>query len=130
MKLLLLLSSLFFMSSLSAQSSLDDPLQMKAEKVKEHRIRSIRCLSERSFMMDTITFSTTLDEKINHYDQSGHLVSHLKDDYDRNGLLIVAVHPAKYCIAVWSPQLNKKGNSYRSMTFLEQFTTDTENSIF
>lgn len=43
---------------------------------------------------------------------------------------IVAVHPGKYSIAVWSPRLNKKGNSYLAMEFLEQFTTKTQMSIF
>lgn len=43
---------------------------------------------------------------------------------------IVAVHPGKYCISVWSPKLNEKGNSYRGMKFLELFTTKTESSIF
>ncbi|NNE14899.1 MAG: glutaminase [Saprospiraceae bacterium] len=43
---------------------------------------------------------------------------------------IVAVHPGEYTIAVWSPKLNKKGNSYRGMQFLELFTTKTESSIF
>lgn len=43
---------------------------------------------------------------------------------------IVAIHPDKYCMAVWSPKLNKKGNSYRGMKFLELFTTRTESSIF
>ncbi len=43
---------------------------------------------------------------------------------------IVAVHPGRYCISVWSPILNKKGNSYRGVKFLEQFTTRTEQSIF
>ena len=43
---------------------------------------------------------------------------------------IVAVHPGQYSIAVWSPVLNKKGNSYRGVKFLEQFTTRTELSIF
>lgn len=43
---------------------------------------------------------------------------------------IVAVHPGKYCITVWSPKLNEKGNSYRGMKFLETFTTITELSIF
>ncbi len=43
---------------------------------------------------------------------------------------ILAVHPDKYCLAVWSPKLNKKGNSYRGMKFLELFTTLTESSIF
>jgi glutaminase len=43
---------------------------------------------------------------------------------------IVAIHPNKYCIVVWSPRLNKKGNSYRGMQFLERFTTETADSIF
>ena len=43
---------------------------------------------------------------------------------------IVAVHPKKYAIAVWSPNLNDKGNSYKGMRFLEEFTTKTELSIF
>lgn len=43
---------------------------------------------------------------------------------------IIAIHPNKYAIAVWSPRLNKKGNSYRGMRFLELFTSKTEFSIF
>ena len=43
---------------------------------------------------------------------------------------IVAVHPEHFSIAVWSPRLNKKGNSYRGMRFLEQFTTQTGLSVF
>lgn len=43
---------------------------------------------------------------------------------------IVAVHPEKYTIAVWSPPLNKKGNSHKGMLFLEEFTTKTKLSIF
>jgi glutaminase len=43
---------------------------------------------------------------------------------------IVAVLPGHYSIAVWSPRLNDKGNSYRGLKFLEQFTTDTQLSIF
>jgi len=43
---------------------------------------------------------------------------------------IVAVHPKHYAIAVWSPKLNSKGNSYKGMRFLEEFTTETELSIF
>lgn len=43
---------------------------------------------------------------------------------------IVAVFPGNYSIAVWSPKLNKKGNSYLGMKFLEQFTTETKSSIF
>lgn len=43
---------------------------------------------------------------------------------------IIAVHPDKFCITVWSPKLNPKGNSYKGMLFLEKFTTKTESSIF
>ncbi len=43
---------------------------------------------------------------------------------------IIAVHPGQYAIAVWSPKLNKKGNSYQGMKFLEEFTTKSELSIF
>ena len=43
---------------------------------------------------------------------------------------IVAIHPKQYTIAVWSPNLNDKGNSYKGMRFLEEFTTKTEFSIF
>ena len=43
---------------------------------------------------------------------------------------ILALHPNQYCIAVWSPRLNEKGNSSRGMKFLELFTTETKSSIF
>ncbi len=43
---------------------------------------------------------------------------------------IVAIHPQRYCITVWSPRLNPKGNSYKGMLFLEEFTTRTKLSIF
>jgi len=43
---------------------------------------------------------------------------------------IVAVMPKQYIVSVWSPKLNPKGNSYRGMKFLEEFTTATEDSIF
>lgn len=43
---------------------------------------------------------------------------------------IVAILPQQYSIAVYSPPLNPKGNSYMGMLFLEEFTTKTEISIF
>ncbi len=43
---------------------------------------------------------------------------------------IVAVHPGKYCVSIWSPKLNKKGNSFLGTKFLEDFTTRVESSIF
>ncbi|NOU60684.1 glutaminase [Marinifilum caeruleilacunae] len=43
---------------------------------------------------------------------------------------IAVVHPGKYSMVVWSPRLNKKGNSNKGMQFLEEFTSYTESSIF
>lgn len=43
---------------------------------------------------------------------------------------IVAIYPSKYAIAVWSPRLNKRGNSIMGMKALELFTTYTSQSIF
>lgn len=43
---------------------------------------------------------------------------------------IVAIHPAQYSVAVWSPILNKKGNSELGMAALEKLTTMTGLSIF
>jgi len=43
---------------------------------------------------------------------------------------IAAVHPGYYSVAVWSPPLNKKGNSLRGVKALELLTTKTGLSIF
>ncbi|MGB0178147.1 MAG: glutaminase, partial [Owenweeksia sp.] len=43
---------------------------------------------------------------------------------------IVAIHPGEYSVAVWSPRLNKKGNSVLGMKSLELLTTKTGRSIF
>ncbi len=43
---------------------------------------------------------------------------------------IVAVHPSRYSVAVWSPRLNPKGNSVMGMKALELLTTYTQESIF
>ena len=43
---------------------------------------------------------------------------------------IAAIHPGKYAVAVWSPRLNTKGNSYLGMKALELLTTKIELSIF
>jgi len=43
---------------------------------------------------------------------------------------IIAIHPNTYAIAVWSPKLNAKGNSFKGMKFLEAFTTKSQLSIF
>ena len=43
---------------------------------------------------------------------------------------IAAVHPGKYAVAVWSPLLNRKGNSVKGMKALELLTTKLGWSIF
>src|SRR5699024_3283075 len=43
---------------------------------------------------------------------------------------IAAVHPGQYSVAVWSPLLNKKGNSKKGMYALEELTGMTDSSIF
>lgn len=43
---------------------------------------------------------------------------------------IVAVFPEHYSVAVWSPKLNKAGNSVLGMEVLERLTTKTGLSIF
>ncbi|KAA2216578.1 glutaminase [Maribacter flavus] len=43
---------------------------------------------------------------------------------------IVALLPKKFCVAVWSPGLNPKGNSTRGMAALERLTTLSNLSIF
>jgi len=43
---------------------------------------------------------------------------------------IVAVHPGKFSVVVFSPKLNLKGNSSKGMAFLESFTTILESSVF
>jgi glutaminase len=43
---------------------------------------------------------------------------------------IVAVYPEHFSIAVWSPKLNPKWNSFKGMKFLEEFTTETGQSVF
>lgn len=43
---------------------------------------------------------------------------------------IAAVCPRRYSVVVWSPRLNKKGNSVLGLKALELLTTKTEESIF
>ncbi len=43
---------------------------------------------------------------------------------------IAALLPGQYSIAVWSPELNMKGNSVLGMKALELFTTKTGRSVF
>ncbi|NJB82662.1 glutaminase [Wenyingzhuangia aestuarii] len=43
---------------------------------------------------------------------------------------IMAIHPGLYSVVVFSPKLNKKGNSTKGMAFLERLTSELNNSIF
>ncbi|MFA9289665.1 MAG: glutaminase [Solirubrobacteraceae bacterium] len=43
---------------------------------------------------------------------------------------IIAIHPNKYSVAVWSPKLNENGNSVLGMVALEKLTTKLNLSIF
>ncbi len=43
---------------------------------------------------------------------------------------MIAVLPNSYVIATWSPRLNTRGNSYRGIKFLEEFTTATQDTVF
>lgn len=43
---------------------------------------------------------------------------------------VTAIFPNNYTVAVWSPKLNKKGNSVYGLETLERLTTITEASIF
>ncbi len=43
---------------------------------------------------------------------------------------IIAIHPGNFSVAVWSPKLNKKGNSNKGMKVLEFLTDQTQSSIF
>lgn len=43
---------------------------------------------------------------------------------------IVALKPSDYCVVVWSPPLNPKGNSFYGMAYLEAFTSEVGESIY
>lgn len=43
---------------------------------------------------------------------------------------IAAIYPGKYSVAVWSPKLNRKGNSTAGIQALELLTNMTQSSIF
>ena len=65
------------------------------------------------------------------YDEAGEF-SYLVGLPGKSGVggCIVAVCPMRYAVAVWSPRLNRKGNSVMGMKALELLTTYTEESIF
>lgn len=43
---------------------------------------------------------------------------------------VVALLPNQFTVTVWSPKLNKKGNSFYGLEVLERLTTETGTSIF
>ena len=77
-----------------------------------------------------VSFEDT-DFRFEIYDEAGEF-SYLVGLPGKSGVGggIVAVHPLRYSVAVWSPRLNSKGNSVMGIKALELLTTYTQESIF
>lgn len=91
-----------------------------------------------SFDFGNIHLTTSQVKRINaimqtcgFYDEAGEF-SYLVGLPGKSGVGggIAAICPRQYAVAVWSPRLNKKGNSVMGMKTLELLTTKTAVSIF
>ena len=91
-----------------------------------------------AFEFDDICLTTSQVKRINaimqtcgFYDEAGEF-SYLVGLPGKSGVGggIAAICPRQYSVAVWSPRLNKKGNSVMGMKALELLTTKTAISIF
>lgn len=92
----------------------------------------------KDFQFDTVCLTRSQVKRINAIMQTCGLYDEAGDFSYRVGLPgksgvgggIVAIHPEKYSVAVWSPVLNKKGNAVLAIKSLELLTTKTGLSIF
>lgn len=92
----------------------------------------------RAFSFDGTELTTSQVKRINaimqtcgFYDEAGEF-SYLVGLPGKSGVGggIAAICPRQYSVAVWSPRLNKKGNSVMGLKALELLTTKTAVSIF
>lgn len=92
----------------------------------------------RPFQFGEISLTSSQVKRINaimqtcgFYDEAGEF-SYLVGLPGKSGVGggIAAIHPLRYSVAVWSPRLNKKGNSVMGIKALELLTTETQESIF
>lgn len=93
---------------------------------------------DQAFKYGKVTLTTSQVKRINaimqtcgFYDEAGNF-AYLVGLPGKSGVGggIAAIQPNHYSVAVWSPPLNKKGNSYLGMKALEWLTDKTELSIF
>ena len=93
---------------------------------------------KQAFAFDNITLTSSQVKRINaimqtcgFYDEAGEF-SYLVGLPGKSGVGggIAAVYPLRYSVAVWSPRLNRKGNSVMGIKALELLTTQTQESIF